>query len=107
MIFPWSLIFVLAMIGVCLLVAVAFTVNQRRKRGYQQLITNGMRADISSYQYQISVKTAQNYQNTVSSNYALPPRQDTVTYCVIDERMVDSPVHSPMRPDESLSRLKQ
>lgn len=30
------------------------------------------------------------YQNSAPANYALPPTQKTVTYCVIDDRLVDN-----------------
>jgi hypothetical protein len=30
------------------------------------------------------------YQNSASTQYAIPPTQKVVTYCVIDGRLVDS-----------------
>jgi 4'-phosphopantetheinyl transferase EntD len=86
--FPKSL----KVIAVTLLAAfAAFMMYAAKKKAkestYQKLIPNGS-TDPSFHQTNLS--TVASYQQTTTLNYALPPTQKVVTYCVIDGRLVDN-----------------
>ena len=77
MYFPVSLIGLILLIVAGFFVSMYGAVQAKAKTGYQKLPTTENHADNSGASYQNSAE------------YALPPKQKVVTYCVIDGRLVD------------------
>ena len=77
MYFPVSLIGLILVIVIGFCVSMYGAIQAKAKTGYQKLPT----AEIHS------ANPGASYQN--SAEYALPPKQKVVTYCVIDGRLVD------------------
>lgn len=94
MVFPPTLIALSAGMMASFIFIVLYMARQNRKNGYYQAVGPAV---TPSHQQQ----TRENYYSiskpTQSSpaGYALPPKQSTVTYCVIDERMVDGSLQQP------------
>ena len=76
--FPSSLLAVVGMLVVGVTAVLVLAVRDRRLgRAYQKLRKSPPDDDVQPGSYQDS------------SEYALPPKQKVVTYCVIDGRVVD------------------
>jgi hypothetical protein len=79
---PKSLVAIVVLLIVGFLFSLVRTLRDKSKTTrYQKLDTAGTH-------YHASSSNAPTYQN--SSEYALPPKQKVVTYCVVDARLVDS-----------------
>jgi hypothetical protein len=79
---PKGLVTIVALLIVGFLFSLVRALKDKSKTTrYQKLDRAGTHDHVSSY-------NAISYQN--SSEYALPPKQNVVTYCVVDARLVDS-----------------
>jgi hypothetical protein len=82
---PKGLIIVIFFLFVGFLVSMADALKHRIKtRRYRKVRSSGAGGRHMAHHPHLNTHT---YQN--SSEYALPPKQKVVTYCVIDGRLVD------------------
>jgi len=84
---PKSLIAWITILSVLLLSSASIALRDRMKHRHQhQHRHNYQKVDPQQSMIEETSSTA-TYQN--SSDYALPPKQKVVTYCVVDGRLID------------------
>lgn len=88
MVFPNSLRFFIPflMLGF-LLSAAILTSRQKRELMYQKLAADD--CPEGSPPTRLQSERAVSYQNAGRADYAIPQSQKVVTYCVIDDRLID------------------
>jgi hypothetical protein len=89
---PKSLLIVIALLIAAFILSL--TISMIRVKGkesnYQKVGGVGMSDNRSQSSAASGSNFASSYQNSDSTQYAIPPAQKVVTYCVIDGRLVDS-----------------
>jgi hypothetical protein len=76
------------LVAIAALLIVGFLFSLVRALKNKNKTTRYQKLDRAGTHYHTSSSNATSYQN--SSEYALPPKQKVVTYCVVDARLVDS-----------------
>lgn len=80
---PTSLIYVIGLLIAGFILSLTISIRVKGKQAtYQKLGSVGQNDN--------STQSGASYQNPASAQYAIPPTQKVVTYCVIDGRLVDS-----------------
>jgi hypothetical protein len=89
MILPKSLIVVVLLLAIGLLLAVCVAVQNKKKEfRYIPVAKNGRSANGNDGR--VPAYGQGSYQHQLSGSYAMPSNAKDVTYCIIDERLVDS-----------------
>ena len=85
--FPTSLCFIASFLVTGFLLSLAIAIRQQRNEAYQKLSagdSSEMRSSLRSTLGFVS------YQSSARADYAIPQSsQKVVTYCVIDDRLID------------------
>ena len=90
MMFPTSLCFIASFLVVGFLLSLAITIRRQRNEVAYQKLNAGDSSDMRSPQS--NTTGVGSYQSSARTDYAIPQSsQKVVTYCVIDDRLIDKP----------------
>lgn len=88
--FPTSLCFIASFLVVGFLLSLAITIRRQRNEVAYQKLSAGDSSEMRSSLRNITGVVS--YQSSARADYAIPQSsQKVVTYCVIDDRLIDKP----------------
>jgi hypothetical protein len=83
---PASLITIIVVLIIGFGLALTGIIRRRMKDASYTKLSNGLPGPAAG---DSAARTTASYQNSGSTDYALPTNQKVVTYCVIDGRLID------------------